>query len=212
MSTPDQGPWHLSSPQTHVSLTHAPLSPTALLDQIRSPRAGALVLFAGTTRDSFAGKPVRELHYTAYAPLALRTMAAVAEEVRERHGLEGVAIVHRLGTVPIGQESVLIGVAAGHRGPAWRAGEEALELVKERVEVWKREEFFGEEGVWRANRDGAQGVYEEEAKGEAKEEAKGEANEEAKGESVPRTEGSILKDEARGKVEIEGGGMLDTQK
>ncbi|CRK23375.1 hypothetical protein BN1708_003650 [Verticillium longisporum] len=153
-------PWHLSSPQTHVSLTHAPLSATAVLDQIRSPRAGALVLFAGTTRDSFAGKPVRELHYSAYAPRALRTMAAVAEEVCARHGLEGVAVVHRLGTVPVGEESVLIGVAAAHRGPAWRAGEEALELVKERVEVWKREEFFGEEGVWRANRDGAQGVYE----------------------------------------------------
>ncbi|KAM0323139.1 hypothetical protein ACHAQA_008989 [Verticillium albo-atrum] len=137
------------------------------LARVRSPRTGALVLFAGTTRDSFAGKPVRELHYTAYAPRALRTMAAVADEVRERHGLEGVAIVHRLGTVPIGEESVLIAVAAAHRGPAWRAGEEALELVKERVEVWKREEFFGEEGVWRANRDGVQGVYESAKKEEA---------------------------------------------
>ncbi|KAG7138502.1 Molybdopterin synthase catalytic subunit like protein [Verticillium longisporum] len=188
MATPDQGPWHLSSPQTHVSLTHAPLSATAVLDQIRSPRAGALVLFAGTTRDSFAGKPVRELHYSAYAPRALRTMAAVAEEVRARHGLEGVAVVHRLGTVPVGEESVLIGVAAAHRGPAWRAGEEALELVKERVEVWKREEFFGEEGVWRANRDGAQGVYETGTQ-EKKEESVSGQGQEQKSDVVAETPG-----------------------
>ncbi|KAL9947948.1 Molybdopterin synthase catalytic subunit [Verticillium nonalfalfae] len=198
MATPDQGPWHLSSPQTHVSLTHAPLSATAVLDQIRSPRAGALVLFAGTTRDSFAGKPVRELHYSAYAPRALRTMAAVADKVRARHGLEGVAIVHRLGTVPVGEESVLIGVAAAHRGPAWRAGEEALELVKERVEVWKREEFFGEEGVWRANRDGAQGVYETGPRGTKEEES-------VSGQGQEQTSDAVAETPGREEIETAGG-------
>lgn len=67
-------------------------------------------------------------------------------------------MVHRLGVVPIGEESILIAVSAPHRQAAWRAGEEALEECKSRVEVWKREEFEGEEGVWRANRDGLKGV------------------------------------------------------
>ena len=68
-------------------------------------------------------------------------------------------MTHRLGTVPIGEESVIIAVAAPHRQAAWRAGEEALELVKERVEIWKLEEFKGEDGgVWKANRDGIAGV------------------------------------------------------
>lgn len=66
-------------------------------------------------------------------------------------------MIHRLGAVPIGQESILIAVSSPHRQAAWRAGEEALEECKSRVEVWKREEFDGEEGVWRANRDGLQG-------------------------------------------------------
>jgi len=66
-------------------------------------------------------------------------------------------MVHRLGVVPIGEESILIAVSAPHRQAAWRAGEEALEDCKARVEIWKREEFEGEEGVWRANRDGAMG-------------------------------------------------------
>jgi molybdopterin synthase catalytic subunit len=84
-------------------------------------------------------------------------MLRVAQSVLQKHGLKGVAMVHRLGTVPIGEESILIAVSAPHRQAAWRAGEEALEECKAKVEVWKREEFEEEGGVWRANRDGAAG-------------------------------------------------------
>lgn len=113
---------------------------------------------AGTTRDNFGGKPVKELQYTAYHRLALRTMLAIATRLRPEHGLNGVAMVHRLGTVPVGEESILIAVSSPHRQAAWRAGEAALEACKAQVEVWKREEFAGEDGgVWRANRDGAAG-------------------------------------------------------
>jgi molybdopterin synthase catalytic subunit len=81
----------------------------------------------------------------------------IARGVKERHGLKGVAIIHRLGVVPIGEESILIAVSAPHRQAAWRAGEEALEECKKRVEVWKLEEFADGGGVWRANRDGQAG-------------------------------------------------------
>ncbi|KAK9779917.1 putative Molybdopterin biosynthesis MoaE [Seiridium cardinale] len=111
----------------------------------------------GTTRDNFGGKPVKELQYSAYNALALRTMLSICKNISAKHGLKGIAMVHRLGAVPIGEESILIAVSSPHRQAAWRAGEEALEECKARVEVWKREEFEGEEGVWRANRDGIQG-------------------------------------------------------
>ncbi|KAI8681554.1 Molybdopterin synthase catalytic subunit [Fusarium keratoplasticum] len=156
-----QDAWELSDEGCHVALTHDHLNAQAIMDRVRSPSAGAIVLFAGTTRDSFAGKPVKELQYTAYRPRALRSMLTIAREVRDRHGLRGVAMIHRLGTVPIGEESILIAVSAPHRQAAWRAGEEALEECKSKVEVWKREEFEGEEGVWRANRDGVMGQREE---------------------------------------------------
>ncbi|KAM0417863.1 hypothetical protein ACHAPD_004208 [Fusarium lateritium] len=144
------------------------------MDRVRSPSAGAIVLFAGkllplfiflrstrrTTRDNFAGKPVKELQYTAYHPRALKSMMAIAKDVHDKHGLRGVAMIHRLGAVPIGEESILIAVSSPHRQAAWRAGEEALEECKNKVEVWKREEFEGEGGVWRANRDGAIGQHE----------------------------------------------------
>ena len=66
-------------------------------------------------------------------------------------------MIHRLGTVPICEESILIAVSTPHRQAAWRAGEEALELCKEKVEVWKLEEFDDGSGAWRANRDGKAG-------------------------------------------------------
>jgi molybdopterin synthase catalytic subunit len=84
-------------------------------------------------------------------------MMSIAKDMLAKHSLKGIALVHRLGIVPVGEESILIAVSAPHRQAAWRAGEEALEECKAKVEVWKREEFEGEEGVWRANRDGIMG-------------------------------------------------------
>ncbi|KAM4065317.1 moaE protein [Hirsutella rhossiliensis] len=158
MANSQDEPWELSADGCHVALVTEPLNIQETMNKVRSPEAGAIVLFAGTTRDNFAGKPVKELTYTAYAQLALRSMLSIGSDVRSRHGLKGIAMAHRLGTVPIGEESILIAVSAPHRQAAWRAGEEALEECKARVEVWKREEFHGEQGVWRANRDGAAGT------------------------------------------------------
>lgn len=148
-------------PGLYIALTHDPLDPTRLIDRVRSPEAGAIVLFAGTTRNSFADRPVRDLAYQSYTPLALTTLHAIASSVRTRHGLKAIAVVHRLGTVPVGEESILIAVSSPHRKEAWLAGEECLEEVKARAEIWKLERFVDDEGgVWRANRDGALGVRE----------------------------------------------------
>lgn len=65
-------------------------------------------------------------------------------------------MAHRLGRVDIGDESILIAVSAPHRKAAWAAGEECLEKVKAKVEIWK-EEWFEDGGVWRSNRDGQEG-------------------------------------------------------
>ncbi|KAI1100996.1 Molybdopterin biosynthesis MoaE [Jackrogersella minutella] len=148
---------HIKEDGFYVELTYDHLNLNDVMDQVRSPQAGAIVMFAGTTRDNFGGKPVRELQYSAYSPLALRTMLSICKEIHAKHGLISIAMIHRLGIVPIGQESILIAVSAPHRQAAWRAGEQALEDCKDRVEVWKREEFEGEDGVWRANRDSAIG-------------------------------------------------------
>lgn len=97
------------------------------------------------------------LAYSSYPPLALKTLYSIAQAVREKHALVAIAVTHRLGKVEIGEESILIAVSSAHRKAAWDAGEECLELVKEKVEIWK-EEWFADGGYWRANRDGQAGV------------------------------------------------------
>ncbi|KAL8967523.1 MAG: hypothetical protein Q9183_002878 [Haloplaca sp. 2 TL-2023] len=139
-----------------VCLTRSTLDIPSIVTSVKSPKAGAVVLFAGTTRDNFDGKPVTQLEYSSYPRLALKTMLSVAHSVKEKHSLTAVSMAHRLGVVPIEEESILIAVSAPHRQAAWKGGEEALELCKEKVEVWKLEKFAGEEGsVWRANKDSA---------------------------------------------------------
>ena len=154
----------------YVSLTYSPLDTSRYLHFTRSPTAGANILFLGTTRDSFtpshpndpASRPVTHLTYTAYAPLALRTLFRIATQSKEKHNLEKVVIVHRLGDVGVGEESIAVCVSSGHRGQGWKGAEDILERVKDGVEIWKRE-WMGEmlvdgredrrEGVWRANRE-----------------------------------------------------------
>ncbi len=116
------------------------------------------MLFIGTTRDSFNDLPVSSLSYTSYTPLAISTLQNIAKSILAKHSCTKIAIIHKLGECPIGQESIVIAVSAPHRQAAWRAGEEALEETKDKAEIWKLERFTGGEGVWRANRDGQMGT------------------------------------------------------
>ncbi|KAL4991449.1 Molybdopterin synthase catalytic subunit [Aspergillus falconensis] len=137
----------------HLELTYHPLSPTTALHHVSSPRSGANILFLGTTRDTFDDRPVARLSYTSYPALALKSLHKISAEAVEKFGLNGVYIAHRLGEVPVGEASIVVAVGAGHRWEAWRGAEWVLEVVKERVEVWKREEFVDGGMEWRENRE-----------------------------------------------------------
>jgi molybdopterin synthase catalytic subunit len=154
---PSNFPQTLITPHTHTELCYTPLDIPAALAFTRSPLAGANVLFLGTTRNNFDDRPVTRLSYSAYPALALKSLSAIGEDVRRKHGLEKVYIAHRLGEVGIEEESIAVSVSSGHRQAGWKGAEEILERVKQRAEIWKRE-WFGdtgdvEEGVWRANKD-----------------------------------------------------------
>ncbi|EEH20424.1 molybdopterin synthase catalytic subunit [Paracoccidioides brasiliensis Pb03] len=147
---------HFPDSNIYLELTYDALNSSKNLAQIRSPHAGANVLFLGTTRSTFDDRPVARLTYTSYASLALRTLEKIARDAVSKYQLFGISISHRLGEVAVAEESIAIAVSAGHRRAAWRAGEEVLEQCKEKAEIWKREEFVGAregEGEWRANRD-----------------------------------------------------------
>lgn len=154
---PANFPQTLDSPTIYISLVYDPLDIPAYLKFTRSPTAGANILFLGTTRNNFDHRPVSRLSYSAYPSLALKSLYAIAADVQKKHGLEKVAIVHRLGEVKVEEESIAVTVSSGHRSAGWKGAEEILERVKARAEIWKKEWFSDtgemEEGVWRANRD-----------------------------------------------------------
>ncbi|TIA30233.1 hypothetical protein D6C78_09725 [Aureobasidium pullulans] len=141
----------------HVSLTYEKLIAANTIELVKSPKAGAVVVFLGCTRASFDGKTVTHLKYSAYVPLALRTLIDIAREIRAAYPAIAIAIVHRLGRVNVSEESIIIAVSSAHRATAFAAGEVCLERVKNEVEIWK-EEWFADGGLWRANKDGKTGV------------------------------------------------------
>jgi molybdopterin synthase catalytic subunit/molybdopterin converting factor small subunit len=123
-------------------VTEAPLDPRALRDVVMTPASGAAVIFEGVVRDHHEGREVLRLEYEAYVPMAEKQLRAVAEEVlgdfadREVHD---IAIHHRIGTLEIGDTSLVVAVSAAHRQDAFEAALRAVDRVKETVPVWKKE-------------------------------------------------------------------------
>jgi molybdopterin synthase catalytic subunit len=126
-------------------LSDEPLSLDRVVDEVRSDDAGAIATFTGTTRIVSRGRTVTHLDYEAYEGMAEQVMEEIASELRRRYELTGVAIHHRVGRVGIGETSVVIAVSAPHRGDALAACRDAIDQLKERVPLWKKEVYEGGE-------------------------------------------------------------------
>ena len=129
-------------------VTTEPLDIQEIHNLVKSPTDGAVVTFDGIVRNNFDGRQVRHLEYEAYAAMAEKKMAEIAEEVRDKFSVGSVAMVHRVGRLEIGESSILIAVAAPHRQPAFEACAYAMDRVKQEVPVWKKEYFKDGESHW----------------------------------------------------------------
>ena len=133
-------------------LSDDPLSLDRVVDEVRDEQAGAIATFTGTTRISSRGRTVTHLDYEAYEGMAERVMAEIAEGLQSRYELSAVAIHHRVGRVGIGETSVVIAVSAAHRQDALAACKDAIDELKERVPLWKKEVYSdGEEWIGRGS-------------------------------------------------------------
>lgn len=126
-------------------LSEEPLELARAIDEVRSERAGAIATFTGTTRVESRGRTVLHLDYEAYEGMAEEVMAEIGAELTGRYDLCAVAIHHRVGRVSIGDESVVIAVSAPHRADALAACRDAIDTLKERVPLWKKEVYEGGE-------------------------------------------------------------------
>jgi molybdopterin synthase catalytic subunit len=126
-------------------VTEEPLSLQAVVDEVADERAGAVATFTGTVRRQSRGRDVTRLEYEAYAEMAEDVMARLARELAERYDLCELAIHHRVGTLAIGEASVVIAVSAPHRQDALAACKDAIDTLKETVPLWKKEVYEGGE-------------------------------------------------------------------
>lgn len=132
---------------THVLIQPEPLRVEELMGTLRADGDGAVSVFVGTVRDHNRGRRVLGLAYEAWDRMARREMEKLAHEAEERFAISGAVLAHRVGDVAIGEASIVIVVAAPHRGPALDACRYLIDSFKERVPIWKKERFEGGE-VW----------------------------------------------------------------
>ena len=129
-------------------VTNDAIDTQELIDAVQTPADGAVCVFYGVVREDSRNKKVRFLEYDAYPEMAEKKMRDILEEVRAKWPEQRAAIVHRVGTLGIGEASVVIAVGSPHRGESFDACRYVIDRVKQEVPIWKKEVFTdGEEWV-----------------------------------------------------------------
>lgn len=136
-----------------VQLTDQPID----ADRVRSHLArngggssGGVCIFEGWTRGEVhpTHGPLLRLEYQAYSQMAIEMMRKLAADARAKWQIVTLVIVHRTGAVPVGEPSVIIGVASGHRAEAFAACRWLIDELKQSVPIWKKEVWAGGESTW----------------------------------------------------------------
>jgi molybdopterin converting factor subunit 1 len=128
-------------------LTRDPIPTHDLARQLTAPEDGAVVVFEGVVRNHSRGGKTLFLEYEAYEPMAVRKMAEIGREMREKFPVDAIGMIHRLGRLEIGETSVAIVVTSAHRAAAFEACRYAIDRLKQIVPIWKKE-HFADGAVW----------------------------------------------------------------
>ena len=130
-----------------LDIRDTPLDAAEVLDSLGEDEAGGVTLFVGRVRDHDGGKGVRGLDYSAH-PTALDRLSAVCDRVAEEHDVTGVAAVHRVGHLDIGDIAVIVATSAAHRGQAFDASRALIDTLKAEVPIWKHQSFTDGSEEW----------------------------------------------------------------
>ncbi|HYN81123.1 MAG TPA: molybdenum cofactor biosynthesis protein MoaE [Gemmatimonadaceae bacterium] len=131
-----------------AAIVKAPIDIGGMIQEVADARHGATAIFVGTVRSVNEGREVREIEYTAYEEMAQREMSAILAEAGRAN--EGAALVaeHRIGLLAVGEASIVIAAAHERRGCALDALRYAIDQMKVRVPIWKRELYSDGSQSW----------------------------------------------------------------
>ena len=134
------------------AIVRDPIDPRTLEGAVWSEKCGGVAMFLGVVRDHAQdGRPVTGLSYEAHEAMALAEFAAIASEVGERYPGVRLGIVHRIGDLRIGEIAVAVCAASAHRAHAFDACRYAIDELKARAPIWKKERYADGTGEWVAN-------------------------------------------------------------
>ena len=122
-----------------IEITQSPIDHAAVTDSVRSDQAGAVCSFLGTVREMTGDRRTVALDYQAYPAMALKTMADLEREARSRWPVLGLALIHRVGHLELGEISVVVAVSCPHRHQSFDACRWLIDALKESVPIWKKE-------------------------------------------------------------------------
>jgi molybdopterin synthase catalytic subunit len=138
----------IEDPEGHFfTLTRDPIDPRAAEARLLQGIDGAIVTFHGVVRNNTRGRATLRLEYECYEQMAIRKMAEIGREIAAQFAISRIAMLHRLGSMEIGEASVLVIATAPHRRPAFDAALEGINRLKKTVPIWKKE-FFADGEVW----------------------------------------------------------------
>ncbi len=130
-----------------VDLRETPLDVAEVVAALDDDASGGLTLFVGRVRDHDGGRDVDGLDYSAH-PSALEKMREVCERVAKEYDVHGVAAVHRVGTLAIGDIAVVVATTSAHRGEAFAASKALIDTLKAEVPIWKHQRFGDGSDEW----------------------------------------------------------------
>ena len=135
----------------HFEITQDIISVEEVLARLAEPAIGAFVTFVGVVRGETDGRPVSALEYEAYPEMAMEAFRQISDEIQARWPtVRGVAIVHRVGRLVVGETSVVIALSAAHRTELFDALRYAIARLKEIAPIWKKEVWANGSTEWRS--------------------------------------------------------------
>ena len=126
-------------------LTDSPIDSQTLVRRVMRPSDGACVVFEGVVRNNHEGKSVESIFYDAYRPMAEKEISKIMNDVAAQFPQVSLAVTHRLGTLNVGEASIVIACSAPHRGEAFEACRMTIDRFKQTVPIWKKERGPGGE-------------------------------------------------------------------
>jgi len=130
-----------------IIITEEPIDTQAIIEAVQADGAGAINVFIGTVRNQTQAKPVTKLDFEAYDSMAVKKMQEIANQAAEHWPIQKVAIIHRKGSLQIGEAAVVIAVSTPHRKASFEACEFIIDTLKQVVPIWKKE-IFEDGEVW----------------------------------------------------------------